>query len=142
MIEEGQPAPDFDLATDEALGWFFTDHDTNSANTILAFCAEQIGMDTSNFGDPMDVTAHAVDLYFDGPGDAVDDITIAPLGERFLGVFDDGSVGATTIPARDRVTLEYLDFGAGPNTTETGLLVFYRNGMPEDGEASDLVLVN
>jgi hypothetical protein len=32
------------VATGVATALFFTDHGTNSGNTVLTFCAEQIGM--------------------------------------------------------------------------------------------------
>ncbi len=127
-----------DLATGDAEAWFLTDHDTNSANTVLPFCGEQIGLDAADAGDPMDVTAVATDFYFEGQGDQVDGFTIAPFGERFAGVFSDGTAGFGTVPARGQETLEYSDAGAGPNSTETGLLLLYREGAPELGEASVL----
>jgi subtilisin family serine protease len=131
-----------DLSTGAAEAWFLTDHDTNSANTVLPFCGEQIGMNAEDFSDPMDVTALATDFYFGGPGDEVDGITVAPMGERFVGVFGDGSVGSGTVPGRGRETLEVVDAGESPNTTETGLLLLYRNGAPGLGEASVLELVD
>ncbi|NED94931.1 S8 family serine peptidase [Phytoactinopolyspora alkaliphila] len=131
-----------DLATGTADAWFFTDHDTNSANTVLPICGEQIGMTAADFGTPMDVTAVATDIYFGGPGDEVGGITIAPMGERFLGVFGDGSVGFGTVPARGRETLGYVDTGETVNTTETGLLLLYRGGAPGLDEASTLILAD
>ncbi|NDL58362.1 S8 family peptidase [Phytoactinopolyspora mesophila] len=131
-----------DLSTGAAEAWFLTDHDTNSANTVLPFCGEQIGMNAEDAGDPMDVTALATDFYFGGPGDEIDGITLAPMGERFVGVFGDGAVGSGTVPGRGRETLEVVDAGEGPNTTETGLLLLYRNGAPGLGEATALDLVD
>ncbi|WP_166355813.1 S8 family peptidase [Phytoactinopolyspora limicola] len=131
-----------DLSTNQAAAWFLTDHDTNSANTVLTICGEQIGMNAADAGTPIDLRALAVDTYFGGPGDEIDGITIAPMGERFLGVFGDGSVGSGVVPARGRETLEYVDNGPGPNTTETGLLLMYRGGAPGRGEASVLELVD
>ena len=68
------------LETGDAEAFFFTDHQTNSANTVLLFCGEQVGLSATNFGQPMDVTAIAEDFYFGGPGDEIGGITIAPLG--------------------------------------------------------------
>lgn len=130
----------FNLATSEAEAFFLTDHDTNSANTVLPFCGEQIGMNAADAGDPMDVTAFATDFYFGGPGDEVGDMTIAPFGERFVGVFGDGSVGSTTVPGRSKASLEAVETGSDTNTTETGLLLLYRGGAPGRNEAADLVL--
>jgi hypothetical protein len=95
-------------------------HDGSAKLDRLLVCGEQIGMNAEDAGDPIDVTAVATDVYFGGPGDEIDGITIAPFGERFTGVFGDGSVGTGVVPARGRETLEYVDGGEGPNTTETG----------------------
>ena len=46
------PGPD-DRGDDHV---FFTDHGTKSGNTVLSFCAEQIGMNAANFGQMMDVS--------------------------------------------------------------------------------------
>ena len=56
------------LDTGDAEAFFFTDHQTNSANTVLLFCGEQVGLNATNFGQPMDVTAIAEDFYCGGPG--------------------------------------------------------------------------
>ncbi len=58
-----------DMATGDATAFFFTDHLTNSGNTVLYICGDQIGMDASNFFDPMDVQYAAIDYYYGGPGD-------------------------------------------------------------------------
>jgi hypothetical protein len=125
-----------DLATGDASAYFYTDHGTNSGNTALYFCGEQIGMNATNFFQPIDMLVLAIDNYFTGNvTDYLDGITIAPLGERYLGLVSDIAPGGTE-------TLAVLDFGSGNDTTETGVLLFLdgargaiRGGAPPAKEA-------
>ena len=130
-----------DWSTGDAGAFFFTDHETNSGNTVLTICGEQIGMNATNFFDPIDVTAQTTDFLFGGPGDTISGMTISPLGEQYLGAFENGAVGFTDIPAHGIDRLHVLDFGPLTNNTETGLLLLFRGGAPVDNEA-DVVLVN
>jgi hypothetical protein len=132
-----------DLATGDASAYFYTDHGTNSGNTALYFCGEQIGMNAANFFQPIDMQVLAVDTYFTGNvTDYLDGITIAPLGERYLGLMsNDVAPGATE-------TLAVLDFGAGNDTTETGVLLFLdaargdiRGGAPAWKEAIGIKVI-
>ena len=107
------------LATGSASAFFFAEHSTNTGNTVLLLCGEQIGM---NSDDPLttrvDVDVVAQDFYFGGPGDAVNDLTVTPLGERFYGFTGDVAGG-------DSGSLEVYDFGPFPgNTDELGLMLF------------------
>ena len=125
--------------TGAANAFFYTDHQFNSGNTVLLICGEQIGMNAENFFDPMDVAAYIADIYFQGAyTDAIEDITISPLGEQFLGVFDDGGVGATTLPSHTLDKLRVIDFGQTTNTTEMGLMLLYRDGAIRNVEAAAL----
>jgi hypothetical protein len=117
-----------DWSTGAAEAFFFTDHDTNSGNTVMLICGDQIGMNATNFFQPFDVTAQATDFFFGGDGDMLSGITISALGEQYLGVFDNGGVGFTEIPPQGTDRLEILDFGFITNNTETGLLLMYRQG--------------
>ena len=129
-----------DWSTGLAGAFFFTDHDTSSGNTVLPLCGEQIGMNATNFFDPMDVTAQTTDFLFGGSGDILSGITIAPLGEQYLGAFESGGIGFAEIPSHGIDRLHVLDFGPLTNNTETGLLLLYRNGAPANNEA-DVVVV-
>ena len=44
-----------DLNTGAADAFFFTDHNTNSGNTVMLLCGEQIGMNAANFGQPINL---------------------------------------------------------------------------------------
>jgi subtilisin family serine protease len=130
-----------DLSTGIATAFFFTDHETNSGNTVLLFCGDQIGMDATDFFTPIDITAGVRDWYNSGHlTDQLTGITIAPLGEQFLGVFDAGGVGATTLGPGDKDKLTVLDYGPLWNNTETGLLMLNRNGAPENNEAWTVIV--
>jgi len=128
-----------DLATGAADAWFYTDHQFNSGNTVLTICGEQIGMTAENFYDPMDVDAYAVD-WFNGVGitDAIEDMTISPLGEQYLGVFEKGGVGSTRLAPQETDKLRIYDFGQTTNNTEMGLLLLYRDGAVPGVEAAAL----
>lgn len=61
-----------DLETGEASVLFFTDHDTNSANTVLLVCGEQIGLDAGTLEQENVGVGFAVDIYYGGPGDSIE----------------------------------------------------------------------
>jgi hypothetical protein len=128
------------LRTGRASAFFFTDHETNSANTVLYVCAEQIGLTGAALGRPIDARALAVDAYFqDVVTDFLVDLTIVPGGERYLGVFDGTAVGATLLPSRTTADLNIVDFGPGDGT-DAGLLLLYRGGAPDGNEAAAIPL--
>ncbi len=108
-----------DLSTGNASAFFFTEHATNTGNTVLIVCAEQVGL---GIGDAVthqvDVDVEAEDIYFGGPGDLIEDLTISPFGERYFGVPDDvAGSGMGAMPV--------LDFGQiSGNTRELGFLLF------------------
>jgi minor extracellular serine protease Vpr len=109
------------LTTGSASAFFFAEHATNTGNTVLLLCGEQIGMNAANMLETqvnMDVIAQ--DFYFGGPGDIVTGLTVTPLGERFYGMPND-MPGKT----HDLAGLSVYDFGAFPgNSPELGLLLF------------------
>ncbi|MGK2850638.1 MAG: S8 family serine peptidase [Candidatus Limnocylindrales bacterium] len=124
-----------DVAAETETAFFFTDHRTNSANTVLYLCGEQIGMNAADFFTPITATVYAVDYYQSGTErDVVEDIAFSPLGERYLG-YVDGSPAGGPVGAGDSAELYVQDFGpAGTNPGETGLLLRVIDG-PEDNEA-------
>ena len=124
-----------DVAAGTETLFFLTDHQTNSANTVLYLCAEQLGMTRADFFDPMDATVFAVDFYQSGTErDVIADVTFAPLGERYLG-FVDGAAAGGPVAAGETADLTVVDFGAdGTNPDELGLLLRVIDG-PEGNEA-------
>ncbi|HEX7224781.1 MAG TPA: S8 family serine peptidase [Candidatus Limnocylindria bacterium] len=126
--------------------FFFTDHATNSANTVLTICGEQIGLTVEDLGSPLSADLLAVDTYFTGRvTDVITDMTFAPLGERFFPVID-GGFGSGDVPAGASVPLTVIDFGTvGTNVGELGVLLFtdsvrvdgstvYKTGAPQANE--------
>ena len=124
-----------DIAAGEETAFFLTDHRTNSANTVLYLCGEQIGMNASDFFTPITATVFGVDWYNSGTErDVIADVEFSPLGERYLG-FVDGAPAGGPVAGGDTVPLDVLDFGpTGTNPGEIGLLLRVIDG-PEDGEA-------
>ncbi len=72
------------LATGDLSAFFFAEHATNTANTVLTICAEQIGLSGAALGTTsVDVELSTFDFYFGGPADAVTGGTLVPGGERY-----------------------------------------------------------
>ena len=109
----------------EAFPSFLTDHATNSANTVLTICAEDIGLTGEDFFTPLTADLLAVDVYFTGRvTDQILGMEFSPLGERFFPLID-GSAGAGSVPPTGSAELIALDFGPdGTNPSETGMLLF------------------
>jgi hypothetical protein len=125
-----------DIAADEATSFFTTDHRTNSANTVLLLCGEQIGMDASDFGSPITADVFGVDFYQSGTErDVIEDVHFSPLGERYLGIVGADGIAGGPVAAGDTETLSVVDFGpTGTNPDELGLLLRVVDG-PADDEA-------
>ncbi|PKO09662.1 MAG: peptidase S8 [Chloroflexi bacterium HGW-Chloroflexi-2] len=108
------------LATGSASAFFFAEHSTNTGNTVLLICGEQIGMNATNLlVTNVDLDVYTQDFYYGGPGDLIEGLTVTPLGEQFYGVANDVP-GKTYDPAG----LSVYDFGPFPgNTSELGLML-------------------
>ncbi len=129
----------YDFATGLSSAFFYTDHQMKSGNTVMLICGEQIGMNADNFFDPMDINVYAFDNYFQGIfTDGFEGITISPLGEQYLGLFENGGVGSTALPSKTSDKLRLLDYGQTTNNTESGLLLLYRDGAVNGVEAGVL----
>lgn len=129
------------LATAEADAFFYTDHETNSANTVMLLCAEQIGMTRADQLKPIDVTAFIDDFYYGGLGDVINGITISPFGEQYVAEFEKGGVGATLLGPDQKDKMRILDFGRTTNNTESGLLLLFRGGAESNREAGTVVIL-
>jgi hypothetical protein len=112
------------LGTGIRAAYFYTDHATNAANTVLTFCGEQIGMNATNFYDPITMDVEAVDNYFTGfATDAILGIEVAPLGERYAGVVGGSWYGGDIAPFSS-ASLNVVDYGSvGTNPSETGVML-------------------
>lgn len=130
------------IKTNRATAFFTTDHETNSANTVLLLCGEQIGMNAANFLDPMDITVAVADWQYQGKyTDEIDGITISPLGEQYVAEFAQGGIGATTLGPNGKDKMRILDFGRTTNNTESGLLLLFRGGAELNREAGTVVIL-
>jgi hypothetical protein len=106
-----------DLTTGAASAFFFTEHSTNTGNTVLIICGEQIGLNAGNFFQNVDAEVFAQDWYYGGPGDLITGLTIAPLGEQYFGIPED-------IAGKSEGAMEVIDFGPLPgNTPEIGVML-------------------
>jgi subtilisin family serine protease len=108
-----------DIAAGTLSAFFFAEHATNTGNTALLICGEQIGLTgTDMLATNVNATVIAQDFYYGGPGDEVGGLTITPLGEQYVGVPSD-------IPASGVGTTTVFDFGPFPgNTEELGVMLF------------------
>lgn len=114
------------LATDDPpSAFFFTGHSTNSGNTTLTICGEQIGVDTAEeVGQPMGVDVFAVDWYNSGVAtDVALGLTVVPGADRYTTSFSGSPFGfAATIGAGAAQTVTATDNGTA-DTSETGVLL-------------------
>jgi subtilisin family serine protease len=126
------------LETGAASAFFFAEHSTNTGNTVLYICGEQIGMSGADLlATNVNMVVLAQDFYFGGPSDLVEGLTVTPLGERFYGE-------PTDVPGKGNGSLSVYDFGAFPgNSPELGLMLITngdrgagnRGGATKDTEA-------
>jgi hypothetical protein len=129
-----------DLTTGLADAFFFTEHSTNTGNTVLYICGEQVGLTgTDILATNVNIRVETLDWYNGGPGDFIDGLTVTPLGEQYFGVPSDVP-GNTYDPAG----LAVYDFGAFPgNSPELGVMLVTngdrgsgaRGGATQDTEA-------
>jgi subtilisin family serine protease len=110
----------YDLSTGDAVGYFYTEHSTNTGNTVLIVCGEQVGLTgTDMLATNVNMAVETQDWYYGGPGDWVEGLTVTPLGEQYYGIPND-------IPGRtfDKEGLAVIDFGPWPgNTQELGVML-------------------
>lgn len=109
------------LKTGSSSAFFFAEHGTNTGNTALTICAEQIGMNASALlSQEVNMAVLAQDFYYGGPSDLIEGLTVTPLGERFYG--DAVDVAGNTY---DAAGLAVYDYGQFPgNSPDLGLLLF------------------
>lgn len=129
------------LETGDASVYFYVDHETNSGNTVLYVCGEQIGLDWSDVSEgptPIDVTLYAVDIYFTGDVTDSATFTMTPGWERFVPSIG-GDLFFGEVPGAGSASLAYDDYGSAGGT-EIGLLFLYRGGAPDGNEAGAVLI--
>jgi hypothetical protein len=128
----------FNLSDSSAEALFFAEHATNSSNTVLYICGEQVGLSATDLTSTnIDAFFVTEDFYFGGLGDIVNGLTITPLGERYVSLVED-------VPAYSTAYMDVIDFGLFlGNTEEHGVLLISdgdrgpgnRGGATVDSEA-------
>lgn len=109
----------FNVAAGTAAARFGAEHSTNTGNTVLFACTEQVGINGAQVqaGKLVNADLFTQDFYFGGPGDEVGPFVIAPFLEQHLGLPDD------IAPASDG-SMTVVDFGQFPGATpELGILL-------------------
>jgi hypothetical protein len=133
----------WDHSNDNVGAMFYTSQGTNDSNVVMDICGEQIGMNATNFGDPMTLDVYGVDWYYQAATtDSIKGIEVAPMGERFWGPLSDIDPASTT-------DLDVEDFGTvETNPSETGLLIItnadrgdYFGGAPRSNESIQIPLL-
>ncbi|TXS92778.1 S8 family serine peptidase [Parahaliea maris] len=120
------------IATDYVGGtqtiYFLTDHETNSANTVLTVCAEQIGLDGRGLTHKAQVAfGGAYDLYFTGEyTDFLTEFELSPGVDDSPVTFQGNKSGYTVLPNGGSVK--------GTRSGKTGALLLFRGGAPEGNE--------
>jgi hypothetical protein len=127
-----------DLNTGAASAFFFAEHSTNTGNTVLLVCGEQVGLTgTDMLSTTVDMYVVAQDFYYGGPGDIIDGLSVTPLGEQYFAVPED-------IPGNAEGSVQVTDFGAFPgNSQELGVMLITngdrgagaRGGVTQGSEA-------
>jgi subtilisin family serine protease len=118
-----------DLATGDETAFFYTDHATNSGNTALIFCSEQMGVTLDDVGDAYDVAGFAVDYYTSGTVRDTVEFEAVPGVERYFGLVD-GEFYYSAVDAGDTATFDIVDYGAaGTGADDQGVLIRIVHGQ-------------
>jgi subtilisin family serine protease len=127
-----------DRSTNSCSGFFFAEHSTNTGNTVLWICGEQVGLTgTDMLNTNVDIAVEAQDWYYGGPGDVITGLTVTPLGEQYFGIPED-------VAGKSKGQMQVIDFGPFPgNTPELGVMLITngdrgtgnRGGATEHSEA-------
>ncbi len=109
------------LSTGGLSALFFAEHATNTRNTVLRVCAEQVGLGATDLGTTrVDADFFARDFYgyYEFMEDAMTNLSIVPGGERYR-------AGSVDVGPQSTAKMTVSDHGqvAGA-TAELGLLLF------------------
>ncbi len=132
-----------DLEAEEETIFFLARHYTNSANTMLTVCAEQIGLTADDMLETsVGANVASMDWYFSfSYVDFITNMNFVPLGERFLTVFNEDDVASVILdPESEEVPYTFDDYEDQLNRTEMGVLWLYGPGAPADNEARAFIL--
>jgi hypothetical protein len=119
------------LATNTQTGFWFTQHSTNSANTVLTICLEQIGLTEADIGTEIDVLALAADWYNSGLVTDFAEFSMVIGADRYTAEFanqeffggDGWSQWGSFVDAGSTDEMTVTDNGAAGTTDELGILL-------------------
>jgi hypothetical protein len=126
-----------DLESGDAVAFFLTIHSTNSGNTTLTVCGEQVGItEAEQVGDSIGVDVFAVDWYNSGlTTDTALGLTVAPGADRYTTTFSNIPFPfATTIGAGGAVNVTATDNG-DDGTSESAVLLLLDGSLLGTGGA-------
>ena len=113
-----------DLNTGSASAFFFAEHSTNTGNTVMYVCGEQVGLTNGDIlTTNVNASVFAQDFYYGGPGDTIDGLTITPLGEQYFALPNDVAGNSY-----DPSGLPVFDFGLFPGNTPEAAVMLITNG--------------
>ena len=116
------------LATGDEEAFFATDHKTNSGNTVLYVCAEQLGLTGADAGKAVDVVGFAVDFFTSGTVRDTVGFEAVFGGERYYGLVD-GEPFFTSIDTGATASFDVFDAGTtGTSPDEQGVVIRVLNG--------------
>lgn len=121
-----------DLSTYDRTAKYYTEHATNTANTVLRVCSEQIGMTLGEDilgGKRQEITVEveAYDYLYGGPGDILAQFTMIPFGERYTN--NPGISSPAIWPIREPLEEAHEDIQ--PNGSSTLSIYDMLNGVGE-----------
>ena len=120
------------LDTGDASAFFFTDHETNSANTVLYTCAAQFGLSAGETLQAQVAVGAAFDLYFQGAvTDFVFPLNIGPGIASTPVTFQGNNSGVAVLGPGSSVKATLSGTGI-----TNGALLLFRGGAPEGNEAA------
>jgi minor extracellular serine protease Vpr len=100
--------------------FFYVENATNTANTVLRVCGNQLGLTTADIGRPMGAMFFASSWYFNPIDESLGPFMITPLGEEFT-----GTPASDTLGELQSTQLAVQKYSLYPGTTpHQGVLVF------------------
>jgi len=124
---------------------FFVNHATNSANTVMTICGEQINLSYNDLLQNriiINAKASSLDVMHEGPGDKVKNFALTPFGERYTPTPGSGLVGLRktsliTLQPGDKYELSIFDVGVPSflkDYTSYGVMLL-TDGYREEGNS-------
>jgi minor extracellular serine protease Vpr len=105
--------------------FFFAENATNTGNTVLRACANQLGLSLADVGRPITATFFASSWYFNAINEFLGPYVITPGGEQFSGATDVAILGEFK-----KTQLNVREWSLFPGTSaHQGLLVFTNSDL-------------